>query len=155
MIATVSYAYRDIAESRYYYRQLSGLLSMEQVKRSAQPVIYYEDYFAEHAFSLFSDRNLLKAAVHPHIQMLRAYESQHYSDYETTLRTYLAHSRNAASAASSLNIHKSTLFYRLSKMEQLFHMNLNDSRLLFAYEYSCASCGISRIRITKAKAEMR
>lgn len=136
MVACVSFTYYDIMLSPYYRRQLLELFDMEYIKNCDDPIIYYEDYFIEHHFSLFKDINFLKASIHPHITLLCQYDQENHTDYKYTLEIYLENNRNATAAAASLSIHKSTLFYRLSKMEELFEIDINNSKLLFSYEYS-------------------
>ena len=48
----------------------------------------------------------------------------------------LQKNRNALAAAGELHIHKSTFFYRLGKMADLFGIDINDGLALFRYEYS-------------------
>ena len=136
MIACVSFAYYDIRQSPYYHRQLLELFQIEAIKKCADFIIYYEDHFIEHHFSLFKDTNFLRASVHPHIAQLARCDRENNTDYRGTLEAYLANNRNATATAAHLNIHKSTLFYRLSKMEELFSIDTNHSGLLFSYEYS-------------------
>lgn len=136
MIVGVSFAYYDIQLSPYYYRQLLELFSIEYIKKCDNFIIYYEDYFIEHHFNLFKDINFLKASIHPHIVLLYQYDQENHTDYRYTLEAYLENNRNSTATATSLNIHKSTLFYRLSKMAELFQIDINNSKLLFSYEYS-------------------
>lgn len=136
MVAGVSFTYYDILLSPYYRRQLLELFNMEYIKKCDDSIIYYEDYFIEHHFSLFRDSNFLKASIHPHIILLHQYDQENHTDYKYTLEAYLENNRNATATASSLNIHKSTLFYRLSKMEEFFQIDINNNKLLFSYEYS-------------------
>lgn len=136
MLVGVSFAYYDILLSPYYRRQLLELFNMEYIKKCDDFIIYYEDHFLEHHFSFFEDANFLKASIHPHIILLQQHDQKNHTDYKYTLETYLRNNRNATATAASLNIHKSSLFYRLSKMEELFQIDINNSKLLFAYEYS-------------------
>ena len=44
--------------------------------------------------------------------------------------------RNAVRASEELHIHKSTFFYRLNKMEELFDLDMIREETMVAYEYS-------------------
>ncbi len=49
-----------------------------------------------------------------------------------TLDTYLRHNGNASETANALFIHRSTLLYRLEKIEQLLHVQLNQAETRFS-----------------------
>ena len=87
-------------------------------------------------FDSFLKTNLMKASIHPAIKLIYRYDKKKKTEYLKTLTTYLKCNRNAPETAKALFIHKSTLFYRFSKMKNLFHINLEDSDDLFSYEYS-------------------
>ena len=58
------------------------------------------------------------------------------TDYANTLRSYLMNGWNAVRTANELHIHKSTFFYRLNKMEELFDLDITQEETMVAYEYS-------------------
>lgn len=78
----------------------------------------------------------MSASIHPGITQIIEYDQTANTEYARTLRVYLAKNRNALAAAKELHIHKSTFFYRLGKMTDLFGIDINDGLNLFAYEYS-------------------
>jgi DNA-binding PucR family transcriptional regulator len=90
----------------------------------------------KHIFSQCTDTGLLAASVHPDLLRLLEYDRTSGTEYTHTLRLYLSNNRNAAAAAAELHIHRSTFFYRLGKMEELFDIQINSGKDLFAYEYS-------------------
>ncbi len=61
------------------------------------------------------------------IQKLRAIDKEKNTDYCNTLRTYLENERSIPKTSEALIIHRTTLQYRLEKIAQLTHLNL-DSR---------------------------
>ena len=138
MQAFISYPYTDIAKSRLYYQQVKelSLLYAKAAPTDHSPFVYYGTCFLEHCFSQYSDKGLLRASVHPAITQILEYDRASNTEYARTLRIYLARNRNALSAAGELHIHKSTFFYRLGKMADLFGIDVNDGLALFTYEYS-------------------
>lgn len=60
------------------------------------------------------------------------YDVEHKTSFEETLRTYLDAGRNAIEAAKKLGLHVNTVRYRLSRIEPLFGIDLEDpeTRLL-------------------------
>lgn len=138
MQAFISYPYTDLARSSIYSRQVKELSQVYE--KAAHPAdqyfIYYETYFLEHSFCQCRDTGLLYASVHPAISQIMEYDRTSNTEYARTLRVYLARNRNALAAATELHIHKSTFFYRLGKMADLFGIDVNDGLALFRYEYS-------------------
>lgn len=138
MQAFISYPYTDLAKTSIYYRQVKDLsyLYGKMPRTEAPCFIYYETYFLEHCFYQYRENGLLSASVHPVITQILDYDRTANTEYGRTLRVYLAQNRNALAAANTLHIHKSTFFYRLGKMTDLFGIDMNDGLSLFTYEYS-------------------
>ena len=138
MQAYVSYPYTDIAKSSIYWRQVKELSLLHE--KTGLPkdrhFIYYEQHYLEHGFCQYKDTGLLAASIHPVITQMTEYDRTANTEYARTLRIYLAKNRNALAAAGELHIHKSTFFYRLGKMADLFGIDMNDGLALFSYEYS-------------------
>lgn len=136
--AFISYPYTDIAKSCFYYSQTKELSELYRKTAFSDDslFVYFEHYFLEHSFYQYSNTDILSASVHPDISQIIEYDRTANTEYARTLRVYLAHGRNALTAAKKLHIHKSTFFYRLGKMADLFGIHTNDGLSLFAYEYS-------------------
>lgn len=62
----------------------------------------------------------------PALLALRAYDSAHGTAYFETLRMYLLCERDIPRTSQALIIHRTTLLYRLKKMESLVSLNLDD-----------------------------
>ncbi|MGL4282454.1 helix-turn-helix domain-containing protein [Eubacterium aggregans] len=60
---------------------------------------------------------------------LRAYDAQHHTSLYETLGCYLENERNLTRTARALFLHRSTLLYRLSRIEALTHLDLEDPQL--------------------------
>lgn len=132
----ISYPFTEIEAAPFYFQQVHSLLSLPNIRADENHFIYYNRYFLRHIFSQCPNIELLKASIHPDILQMQKYDSENKTEYTKTLRTYLLHNRNAVSAAQALHIHKSTFFYRLSKISDLFGLDVSDELLLFSYEYS-------------------
>lgn len=70
------------------------------------------------------------------IDKIGKYDAEHSSSYLETLCTYLRMSGDVANSAQELIIHKNTFRYRMSRLEQLFGIDLNDfdERLLLGLQ---------------------
>lgn len=69
-------------------------------------------------------------ADHSLLTILR-YDRKHGTQYYNTLRSYLVNERNIPKTANALIIHRTTLTYRLEKMQELFNLNLDDDQRLY------------------------
>lgn len=67
--------------------------------------------------------------VHPVLLDLKNYDRANGTQYYDTLRVFLTCERNIPVAANALIIHRTTLTYRLGKIQELVKLNLNDTRL--------------------------
>ncbi len=135
MYAAISFRYENLMDTYIYYEQAMFLL--KEKKNSQQDRISsYSDHYMFHLFH--QSRLPIKSFLHPDINFLIQYDSMNHTDYLNTLKCYLEHNRNALSAANHLHIHKSTFFYRIGKISELIHMQIEDCKILTAYELSFA-----------------
>ena len=58
--------------------------------------------------------------------ILHAYDRDHNTNFCQTLLTYLVHERNAVSTAQALFVHRNTLRNRMSKIDELIGMDLDN-----------------------------
>ena len=72
----------------------------------------------------------------PEIMLVVKHDRDNSTDYFQTLKKYLEAKQNIAEASRQLFIHRTTLLYRLQKIEQLFALNLNDPLRRLYYEFS-------------------
>lgn len=61
------------------------------------------------------------------LETLRRHDRQFGTEYYKTLRQYLLQERDIPRTAEALIIHRTTLTYRLQKISQLVHMDLEDA----------------------------
>lgn len=73
------------------------------------------------------DRELCIFSLHPVPGKILEYDRVHKTEYYPMLETYLTCERNRNETARMLYVHKNTLAYRLKKLEELFHLNLDDT----------------------------
>lgn len=71
-------------------------------------------------------------------QILHQYDVEHNTEYFKTAYVYSCNSRSLKETAEALHIHKNTISYRVSRLKELFDIDLNDARvrmnLCLAYE---------------------
>ena len=67
---------------------------------------------------------------------MHLYDENNNSEYYTTLKTYLANNMQPVLTAKKLFIHRTTLLYRMEKMESLFHIDLKNPEKRIFYQLS-------------------
>ena len=60
------------------------------------------------------------------LQTLYAYDQQHNTNNLQLLRTYLWYERKATETGQVLHMHRNNVIYRISRIEQLMDLSLND-----------------------------
>ena len=67
--------------------------------------------------------------AHPVLHQLLEHDAASGTQYYDTLRTYLECERSIPMTAAALIIHRTTLTYRLGKIQELTRLNLDDPNL--------------------------
>ncbi len=110
----------------YAYRQAGIALDYASTWKNAQWVVPFENcalaYLRDHI-----EVNLPPEYLAAHaLQELKKHDEAKGSDFYHTLRTYLECERNIPKTSAALIIHRTTLLYRLEKIEELIHLHLED-----------------------------
>lgn len=115
----ISYHHAGIACAHLQYRQ--ALVAASSRKR------YFYNCALNMLTSFAYDRELCMFSLHPVPGKIQDYDKEHGTEYYQMLQTYLRCERNRNETARRLYVHKNTLAYRLQKIEELFHLNLDDT----------------------------
>ena len=79
-----------------------------------------------HIIDNFRSPLTIEQTLSPALYALRAYDREHGTPYFETLRAYLLCEREIPQTAQTLIIHRTTLLYRLKKIESLVSLNMDD-----------------------------
>ena len=133
----ISQKFEDFLDLKYYARQAVSALREGQKNNSKGPFYFYKNYFIEDMInSLEKDANL-QSFCHPQILSLKKHDDDSGSEYVKTLYHYLLCGKKLTEAADSLFIHRNTLKYRLSRIQELVDYNFNDTENVFQTLASC------------------
>jgi sugar diacid utilization regulator len=64
------------------------------------------------------------------LKRVQAYDARQGADFERTLTAYIRNMKSKADTCAALNIHRSTLEYRLNRLRDFFSIDLNDERVI-------------------------
>lgn len=94
----------------------------EREAGSIHEIHHHMIHFLRDVFQEHTDPSVL----HPALQAIGDYDQKHHTDYYNTLFRYLQNERNSVLTAKCLNIHRNTLFHRLERIRDLFHLELEN-----------------------------
>jgi hypothetical protein len=107
----------------------------------------YQPFQWIHHFHNLCDKYLLESCLSeftvdlvaaPEILAALNYDREYGTEYLSTLKTYLDNNLQAVKTAQQLFIHRSTFIYRMKKITERFHINLDDPQKRRFYELSIA-----------------
>lgn len=131
--AGVSEPYCDLLQTPRYYRQAEAALELG------------EGAVCDHADARYG-RMLRHLRAHPYredlahpaMARLAAMDDAEGTEYIATLRALIQHTFNQMETANALGIHRTTLAYRLRRMQEMTGLDLNDARQVFHVAVSLA-----------------
>jgi len=126
LYAIVSNCFSDFLEIRKYYEQTISINNLLPVIDKKKAIYIYNDYVFYHIGTIIAESYDLRDFYHPAIIAIRDYDKQNNTSYLETLTQYLIHIDNPSLCAKNLFIHKNTFFYRMNKIREQFHLDLND-----------------------------
>lgn len=132
-----SIVFKDFSRFPDYY--LQAKIALEYGKRSSSMVWHYE--FENYALKYICDqatKELSKELISSDkIQILKNYDIHNNTSLYKTLAVYLKNEKNIMKTSRELFIHRSTLFYRLERIQNLTGADLEDmlSRIYILLSY--------------------
>jgi len=131
--AGISFKYWDFMTTPIYYTQARSAIEIGGIYNPTAWCYSFVDYalryFMHYGFSRIPARHLCC----PGLVQLYRYDKHNNTNLLNTLETYLECSCNAALSAKKLYIHRNTFYKRMSKINEMLDVNLEDpdTRLYF------------------------
>lgn len=128
----LSWSFSNIAEFKRHFNQ--GVASIKQAQRFGRTNQVF-DYSGFHYYDLlynYTGKTPLEYYCHPALKVLREYDKANNTDLYVTLRTYLEHKNNLRATAEALFVHRNTLIYRISRINQLTSLDLNSVNAVYS-----------------------
>lgn len=139
LIDDIRFAYKQACAAIEVGKRKLAVPAWELVDKPDTPVFSFHECFAEYMMAVEQrDADMVAYCVRNSVPLRLAQEdlAQQSDDYRT-LYVYLRSERRASAAAEELHLHRTTLLYRIDKIEQRFGIDLNDyhtrERLLVEY----------------------
>jgi len=115
-----------VQEARQSLQRAQGVVDVCRAVRDFGPVAAWEDLGVYQVLQQLPLDDVAGLAIPAGLQALLSSASDHW--LVETLDTYLDAAGNAQRTAKHLHIHRATLYYRLSRIEELTGMSLSDGQ---------------------------
>jgi hypothetical protein len=122
----ISLPFRQLEDIRNYYVQAYN--TAIYTKKNLE---YFQNVYPNVLFQSFDLEEML-AFIHPVLSEIELYDERHHTVFFTTLKIYCFSLANREETSHTLCIHRNTLLYRLNRIEELFHLDLDDHKTLLS-----------------------
>ncbi len=136
LVAGVSNVFTDLTDLRRYYLQAIHALKFGRSSSSVGGTFPYVDYAVFHALEICTEKVDLRDLCHPCVLALQESELPADRDAFQTLYLYLLYMKDVKRVTKALNIHKSTLFYRINKLKTIYGLDYEDGNTVFHLLFS-------------------
>lgn len=126
LYAGISSPVSDIRDLHFAYYQANIALNQAFQLRSDKWIIAFSDCALEHILTNLHSPLPPWYLAAPELLAMREHDREKGTQYFETFREYLLQERDIPKTAEKLIIHRTTLLYRLRKIQSLIHVNLDD-----------------------------
>lgn len=132
----VSDSVASLMDLQIYYRQAVDSIRISERLKLDERLCHYSRLKIYQILLCAKKETDLKFLCDPVILEMQAYDRQYHTDYLHDLDVYLSCGKNINQAAQMACIHKNSMYYRISKMEELFGLALGDEEACFSLRLS-------------------
>lgn len=118
----------DFMELPQAYRQACIALDFGRNSESMYWYYYFNDYMLEYIIDRASREIPVNLLCSDSLKLLKKYDGENHTDLYHTLKVYLSLDQNVLQTSKELYVHRSTVFYRLDRIQKLTGVNLQDAR---------------------------
>ena len=126
LYAGISSPVAGIRELHAAYYQAGAALAQAQRLRSEKWILSFSECALDHVVKTLPQPLMPAHLVSPELSALQDYDSIHGTPYFETLRAYLLYERSIPKTSEALIVHRTTLLYRLEKIQSLIRIDLED-----------------------------
>jgi len=118
------------------FQQTLTCLRLYKETRLPNGVYFYDMFRFYDALKDVSKDEALNRYCHPTLLVLDRFDKAHNTEYFKTLRAFILNERNFKAAADELHIHRNTLSYRLSQIDEMSNLSIWNPEYYFMLSYS-------------------
>lgn len=141
LYAVISECFSDLKTTRHTYLNMLQLIQQIDRINPVHRIFYYDDFTFFRIRSVLEEKAELSSYCSPGLTRLLTYDQKKHSNLTATLYAYLKNNLSPNQTAEELFIHRSTLNYRLTKIEEVAGINLKNSNDVFSMNLSLRLLG--------------
>ena len=126
LYAGISSPVSGLRDLHLAYCQSEAALNRAFQLHNEKWILFFSDCAIDYLLDCITPPLLPRHLVSPALLALSEHDREFGTQYFETLRSYLLHERSIPETAQALIIHRTTLLYRLKKMQPLLGVNLED-----------------------------
>jgi sugar diacid utilization regulator len=133
-IGGLSRCFYDLSQLSYYYNQSLKAIEFGDLSNKKDYIYIYDNYVIYHMLDMLPRGVNIKEFCHPKLLELLEYDIKNNTQYTYTLYIVLLAKGKQVDASNILHIHRSTMVYRMEKIEELTGLSpyeLKDIVLLY------------------------
>lgn len=128
----------DFLYFRQGYLQACAALQLGRKSGSTNWCYRFDDYMMDYVLEQSTQSFSPLLLCSPKLRLLKQYDEKNHTELYHTLQVYLSLERNVLQTANHLFIHRSTLFYRLDRIQKIAKTDLENPKERLALQYSFA-----------------
>ena len=126
----------DLMDLHIYYEQAQNAVDIAKLLRLEERFCLYHRLYVYQILLFAKKETDLRFLCDPAILEMQAYDRQHHTDYLHDLALYLECGKNINKTAKQACVHKNSMYYRISKLEEKFSISLTDEDTCFSLQLS-------------------
>lgn len=127
----ISLSFTTLVFARKKHQHCLDVIDLDMRLRPSLTIRFTKDMLIYHMIHKCNSIYAVINSVDPQLMLIRDYDRANNSELFATLYYYLIYQKNTALVTKRLNIHRNTLFYRLSKINSICHLDLNNEEEVF------------------------
>ena len=124
----ISSEYNDFFRVKNGYQQATIALEQGQRSNSMYWYQYFENYMVEYVGETMAAEMPVEMLISGALNILKRYDADNNTELYNTLKVYLSLERNLLQTAKKLFIHRSTLSYRIERIQTITGINLDNEK---------------------------
>lgn len=122
----ISTPFQNFYDFPDYSRQAQAAIQIGREINYSKKIYPFWEYALDYIIYEGWDSLPLSVILYGHLKEMIYYDRQHHTQYCATLKTFFQNYMTMAPTAKALNIHISTLKYRLHRIHEMLDLDLND-----------------------------
>ncbi len=119
----ISPGFRDIFTLKEQCR-----LAQAATEHSEAPLVSFENIALEYGLSLLKQHSGAWL-LHPALAQLKEYDAENHTEFYETFYEHLRWERSYVTTAKAMNLHRNTLLYRITRIQEITELDLDDPRV--------------------------